>query len=229
MSSELPAVLADNLGFVNDAGERLLAGVDLRVERGESVGLVGAAGVGKTLLLKLLHGLVRANLGEAWLLGERTQWLARRRLLELWRRAGFVFGEGALLSNLTIRANILLPLLYRRGLDRWAFGQRAEALLAALHLEAVAGARPGGMGLGVRKRAAMARALVVQPEILFADDPFSGTDEQGHDVVVRALSEARRETGLAMVLALSDMHGAAGLCDRVLVLGEGGKLSEVAA
>ena len=222
-------MLADDVGFVDDAGTTVLSGVDLEVRHGECVGIVGAAGVGKTLLLKLLHGIVRANRGEVWLLGERTQWLTHRALLTLWRRAAFLFDETALLSNLTIRANIELPVLYRRGLDSWAFRQRAEQLLEAFDLMQFVDARPGGLGLGIRTRAALVRALVVQPEILFGDDPFSGSDAQGRELVHSALVAAREQLGSAMVLTLADVKGGEGLCDRVLELHEGGRLTEVRA
>ena len=229
MTADRPPLVAEDVGFSDGAGRVLLDNLTLALAPREVVGLVGPAGGGKTLLLKLLYGLVRPTVGDVWLLGQATRDLGHPEMLALWRRVGFLFAEGALLSNLTVRANVELPLRYRGELDDQALARRTDELLAALDLEAFSAERPAGLGLGVRKRAALARSLAVRPELLLADEPFEGGDRHGQELVVGALASARERWGAALLLTLADVDRAEGLCDRVLELDEAGMLTEVAA
>ncbi len=229
MKGEGPPLVAEDIGFSDPSGRLLIDGVSLALQAREVLGLTGPAGVGKTLLLKLLYGLVRPAVGDVWLLGRATRALRHPQMLTLWRRAGFMFAEGALLSNLTIRGNIELPLRYRGELDSKALARRADEYIDRLDLEAFSDERPGGLGLGVRKRAGLARALASRPEVLLADEPLEGGDAHGHDLVREAILEARDRWEAAVLVVLGDASRAEGLCDRVLSFDEAGTLTEVTA
>ena len=149
--------------------------VSLTLQRGEHVLLCGAAGSGKTTLLKLLAGLWQPTSGEVrWdgaPVGGLPEAERRRRQASL----GMVFQTDALFDSRTVLENVLLP-LHNRGVARAEARERAEAALAAVGLREAADRRPEALSGGMRKRAGIARALVVSPALLFADDPLAGQD-----------------------------------------------------
>lgn len=204
------------------AGQSLHTGVNFKVNRGEVVALIGGSGTGKTVLLRECIGLLRPLSGLVRLLGESVWDLPPAGLADLRRRFGVLFQEGALFSSLTVAENVATPLREHTDLPR---GLRDEVVdlmirLAGLPAEA-AGKRPAELSGGMKKRAALARALALEPEILFLDEPTSGLDPisaRAFDKLLRTLCDS---LGLTALLTTHDLDTLWGMVDRVIVLHDG--------
>lgn len=200
--------------------DEVLRDVDVDVASGEIVALMGPSGSGKSTLLHLLAGLLTPTGGEVWLRDERLDALsenarADRRL----RRMGFVFQFGDLVPELTLVENVELPLRLT-GHSRAAARRTATDLMAALGIADIADRRLNGVSGGQAQRAAVARALVHSPEIVFADEPTGSLDTLAGEQVMEALVGAARETGAAVVIVTHEMSVAA-FADRDLQMRDG--------
>ena len=187
------------------SGGRLLTvvdGVDLAVERGESVAILGPSGSGKSTLLALMAGLDRPDEGEVWLDGQPVHTLSEDRLALLRRhRVGFVFQSFQLLGNLTARENVLLPLEL---LDDPRAGERADALLAAVGLAERGHHYSSQLSGGEQQRVAVARAFSPRPALLLADEPTGNLDSATGRRLLDTLAELRAAEGTTLVLVTHD-------------------------
>ncbi|WP_354637657.1 ABC transporter ATP-binding protein [Kitasatospora camelliae] len=194
-------------------------GVDLTVHSGEFVAITGPSGAGKSTLLHLLGGLQRPDTGEIHLAGRRVDtlreadWAVLRR-----RRIGIVFQTGNLVSDLTVADNIELPALLA-GRPARAARERRDQLLAELGLADRASAAPAQLSGGERQRAALARALVNEPDLLLADEPTGSLDSRSAREVLALLTRHHQE-GRTIVLVTHDAR-VAGSADRVISLFDG--------
>lgn len=220
MMTDGPAiVLRDIVNGFN--GVLVHEGLNLEVRRGEILGLIGGSGTGKSVLLRSIVGLHRPISGEALVLGANLTRAAERVWEETRRRWGVLFQDGALFSSLTVRENVQAPLrrftrLEQEDLDRLA---ALKISLVGLPPEA-AGKLPSELSGGMRKRAGLARALALDPELLLLDEPTAGLDPIGaaeFDILLRALSKA---LGLTVFLVTHDIDSLYAVCDRVAVLAE---------
>jgi ABC-type lipoprotein export system ATPase subunit len=204
------------------AGRVVLDGVDLDLERGELVGIVGRSGSGKSTLLHLLGGLDRADAGTVEVAGRRVTGASERELSALRREAiGFVFQFFHLLPELDGEANVLLPARLP-GASRAAEG-RGRALIERLGLSDVAALSPHQLSGGEQQRFALARALVADPLVILADEPIGNLDAASGAVVLDIL-RAIADEGRA-VLMVTHQPEATARSDRVLSL-ENGRLRE---
>jgi lipoprotein-releasing system ATP-binding protein len=203
----------------------VLRDLDLSVETGEMVAIVGASGVGKSTLLNVLGGLDRVDHGAIWVAGADLTALPDADLVAFRnRQVGFVFQFHHLLPEFTALENVEMPMrIARTPLSRAR--PRAEELLARVGLSARLTHRPGMLSGGEQQRVAVARALVMQPAVLLADEPTGDLDEQSADVLHALLREMHAACGLTSVIATHNPRLAAA-CDRVLRL-EGGALRAV--
>jgi putative ABC transport system ATP-binding protein len=196
----------------------ILDGIDLTIDRGEIVAILGPSGSGKSTLLALMAGLDRPTSGEVLLDGEPIQDLSEDRLAVLRReKIGFVFQSFQLLSNLTARENVLLPLEL---LSRTDAGERADGLLAAVGLAERGHHYPSQLSGGEQQRVAVARAFASRPPILLADEPTGNLDRATGARILELLLELRRESGTTLVLVTHD-RAVAGLADRLVHLQDG--------
>jgi putative ABC transport system ATP-binding protein len=196
-----------------------LRGVDLTLQRGEFVAIMGPSGSGKSTLLHTVGGLEPATSGEIWLDGERVDGLSQARWALLRRRAvGFVFQSCNLVSTMTVADNVELAALLGGATGREA-RQRREELLAELGLSAKAGAAPNRLSGGEQQRVAVARALASRPSLLLADEPTGNLDSSNSADVLRLLGRFHRQ-GQAILLVTHDAR-AASLADRVVSLFDG--------
>jgi putative ABC transport system ATP-binding protein len=197
-----------------------LRGADLTVSRGEVLAVMGPSGSGKSTLLHCLAGILRPDEGEVWFAGRRIDQLGERARTELRRGSfGFVFQFGQLVPDLPAIENVMLPLLLA-GQARAAARGKAAALLATLELEGLEQRRPGELSGGQAQRVAVARALVIQPEVIFADEPTGSLDSLAGLRVMQLLTGAARAQGATVVLVTHEARVAA-YSDREVVVRDG--------
>jgi putative ABC transport system ATP-binding protein len=206
---------------------RVLEAVELQIQQGELVALLGPSGSGKSTLLNLISGLDMPDAGEIWVsglpvnrLGERDRTLFRR------RHVGFVYQFFNLLPTLSVVENILLP-LELNGLDDEAGCLRARRLLERVGLHGTEERFPDTLSGGEQQRVAIVRALVHQPGLLLADEPTGNLDEATGEQVLDVLLGLVRQHGVTMLVATHSRR-VASMCDRSLVLHQG-KLAPVTA
>jgi phospholipid/cholesterol/gamma-HCH transport system ATP-binding protein len=187
--------------------------------RGETVGLVGGSGSGKSVLLRTIVGLNPWRAGRIEVLGEDVGQLSageRRRLQTRW---GVLFQDGALFSSLTVAENIELPLREHARVPAEALDDIAALKVAMVGLPADAAAKkPSELSGGMRKRAGLARALALDPELLFLDEPTAGLDPIGAANFDRLLRDLQRSLGLTVLMVTHDLDSLNAICDRVAVL-----------
>lgn len=209
-------------GLVNRFGKAVVHdGLDLDLRRGEVLGVVGASGTGKSVLLRSIAGLQRPSAGRIEVLGVDV---LRQDLRALRRRWGVMFQDGALFSALTVRENVEAALRLQPDLTPRTRRALADLKLSMVGLPAKAAALyPSDLSGGMRKRAGIARALALDPEILFLDEPTAGLDPisaSEFDALIRTLQQA---LGLSVFLVTHDIDTLHAICDRIAVLG-GGKV-----
>ncbi len=204
-------------------GDRtIMKGLDLDVYRGEILGFVGASGQGKSVLTRAILGLVPKRGGTIEVFGENRDELSPsgRRALE--RRWGVLFQQGALFSALTVKQNVQVPMR-----EYLQLSDRLLDELAMLKIEMVglkpdaADKLPSELSGGMIKRAALARALALDPEILFLDEPTSGLDPIGAGDFDDLIATLQRTLGLTVFMVTHDLDSLYTVCDRIAALGEG--------
>lgn len=209
-------------GLRNQFGTQVVhENLDLDVHRGEVIGVVGGSGSGKSVLMRAIIGLGRPAAGSIRLFGEEVTTLddAGRSALE--RRCGVLFQNGALFSSLTVAENVSVPLVEHHGLDRALVARLAAVKIALAGLPPEAGAKyPSQLSGGMVKRAALARALALDPEILFLDEPTAGLDPIGAAAFDRLILTLRDALGLTVFIITHDLDTLYAICDRVAVLAQ---------
>ena len=202
------------------AANPALRGVDLQVEAGEVVAVLGPSGSGKSTLLHCLGGLTRPDAGEVHFAGRRLDVLSEKERTLLRRSAiGVVFQYGQLVPELSALENVALPLLLaRRG--RGPAEAAAATWLERLGVADVAGQRPGQLSGGQQQRVALARAMVTEPRLVVADEPTGALDSLASEQVMELLTSVARESGTTVVLVTHDLR-VASYADREVVLRDG--------
>lgn len=222
MTETMGALIVEVRGLVNRFGTQTIhQDLDLDIHRGEILGVVGGSGTGKSVLLRSIVGLRRPTAGSVKVFGEDLQRLGPTDRSRLERRFGVLFQAGALFSSLTVTENVALPLIEHAGLSRGDAEHLAGIKLALAGLPANAGAKyPSELSGGMVKRAALARALALDPDILFLDEPTAGLDPIGaaaFDELIRTLRDAM---GLSVFLVTHDLDTLYAICDRIAVLSD---------
>ncbi|MGH8633171.1 MAG: ABC transporter ATP-binding protein [Burkholderiales bacterium] len=199
-------------------------GVSFSVPRGQIAALIGGSGSGKSVLLREIIGLQRPDAGRVRLLGTDVWSAPEEELMAMRRRFGMLFQDGALFSSLTVAQNVATPLIEHAEVPPHLLGPlvRLRIALAGLPVEAAA-KMPSELSGGMRKRAAVARALALEPEVLFLDEPTSGLDPitaRAFDRLLRFLCD---DLGLTILVVTHDLETLVGIVDRTIVLA-GGKV-----
>jgi phospholipid/cholesterol/gamma-HCH transport system ATP-binding protein len=195
--------------------------LELKVRGGEILGVVGGSGTGKSVLLRTIIGLNKPRAGSINVLGQNALDLSEQEQRKLDRRLGVLFQDGALFSSMTVAQNIMAPLREHLKLSDQLAGEIAAMKIAMSGLPIDAGAKyPSELSGGMRKRAGLARALAMDPEIVFLDEPTAGLDPIGaakFDELILTLKEA---LGLTVFMVTHDLDSLHTACDRIAVLAE---------
>ena len=199
-------------------------GVSFRVPRGQVVAVIGGSGSGKSVLLREIIGLLRPAAGRISVLGTDVWSASEATLGALRKRMGMMFQDGALFSSLTVAQNVATPLLEHARVPAHLLAPLVRLRLALAGLPAdAAGKMPSQLSGGMRKRAAVARALALEPELLFLDEPTSGLDPVTARAFDRLLRFLADELGLTIFVVTHDLDTLRGVVDRTVVL-SGGKV-----
>lgn len=202
-------------------GRDVITEVDLSVKKGETLVIMGGSGSGKTTLLRMLMGRLRPNRGRVLLFGRDLATQSSRDLEGIRRRFGVVFQSGALIASLTVGENVALPLRELTKLEESVIGIIVKLKLEQVGLRDFEHLRPSQLSGGMKKRVSIARALALDPEILFYDEPTSGLDPVMTAVIDQLILEIRDTLGVASVVVTHDMKSAFTVADRVLMLYKG--------
>ena len=184
------AVVFDNVS-IRFEERQVLDGISFHLKQGETKALFGVAGSGKSLILKLTLGLIKPDAGRIWVLGEEVTALREQDLFELRRRVGMVFQESALFDSLTVHDNVAYRLLEEGKVGEGEMSRRVRQALSFVELEHTIDMFPGELSGGMKRRVAIARAMINQPEVLLYDSPTGGLDPVTSTTIIELLVKQR--------------------------------------
>ncbi len=199
----------------------ILDGLDLDVARGEVIGVVGGSGTGKSVLLRTIVGLNIPRAGRIEVFGEDLSQLDRERRRQTEGRWGVLFQDGALFSSLTVAQNVAVPMKEHSDLSAALIDELIAVKIGMVGLPPeAAGKYPSELSGGMRKRAGLARALALDPEIVFLDEPTAGLDPIGAAAFDELIAGLQRTLGLTVFMVTHDLDSLWAICDRIAVLAE---------
>jgi phospholipid/cholesterol/gamma-HCH transport system ATP-binding protein len=196
----------------------ILEGVNLRIEAGESVVIIGRSGGGKSVLLKHLIGLLKPNSGEVWIDGEDIVPMDERQLLRVRSRFGMLFQGAALFDSMTVAENVAFALRRNRALSEKEIAQRVADVLEMVDLPGTQNKKPSELSGGMRKRVGLARAIIYQPQIVLYDEPTTGLDPIVSDSIDQLILRVRDRLKVTSVVVTHDMRSARRVGHRILML-----------
>jgi phospholipid/cholesterol/gamma-HCH transport system ATP-binding protein len=207
-------------GLVNAFGDKIIHDhVDLDLYRGEVLGVVGGSGAGKSVLMRTIIGLNNPREGEIEVFGKKTTYAESTRMRALEMRWGVLFQEGALFSSQTVAENIQVPLREYTGMSEALMNEIAAMKLTMVGLPPDAALKyPSELSGGMKKRAGLARALALDPELLFLDEPTSGLDPISANLFDELIKQLQKSLGLTVFMVTHDLDSLRAVCDRIAVL-----------
>jgi len=201
--------------------KHVLSDVSWSVPEGEAVCILGRSGTGKSVTLKLIIALLKPDQGSIWIDQEEVNYLEGPRLSKVRRRIGYLFQDAALFDSLTLYENLALPLLRLTQKSSGEVDYLVDQVLGQVGLAGDKAKMPSELSGGMRKRAGLARALVLEPKILLADEPSSGLDRITAAEIDELLLRQKAEHKTTLIVVTHDVHGARRVADRLVVLDRG--------
>ena len=215
-----PAVSFD--GVSKAFGEKkVLADVSFRIAHGEAFCLLGRSGIGKSVTLRLMIGLIKPDKGNILVDGTNIAEAEPRELSDVRKKMGFLFQDAALFDSLSVGDNVAFPLHRHTKKSDREIQSIVNEKLKEVELEKEARTMPSQLSGGMRKRAGLARALALDPEILLVDEPSSGLDKITATEIYKLLSDLKKRRNATLVVVTHDVHGVHDLADRFAVLDHG--------
>ncbi len=199
----------------------VLSGITLAIERGEVMFIIGTSGVGKSVTIKHLVGLLQVTRGEVWFDGERIDQLSERDFYPVRKRVGMVFQNATLFDSMTLRENVALPLRKHRGMRQRQALAEADGRLRQVHMHEFADRYPAALSDGMRKRAAIARTLTLEPEVVLFDEPTTGLDPVSARRIDKLIRELAEELGVTCVVVSHDLASIFSIADRIAFVYQG--------
>ncbi|MBP6107390.1 MAG: ATP-binding cassette domain-containing protein [Steroidobacteraceae bacterium] len=207
--------------FAVDSGKIVFSGLDIEIGRGAVTAIMGPSGTGKTTLLKLITGQVGADRGQVVVDGHDVARLNRKQIFALRRRMGMLFQNGALLTDLDVFENVAFPLREHTRLPERLIRTIVLTKLHAVGLRGAASLYPQQLSGGMGRRVALARAIVMDPEILIYDEPFAGLDPISMGVVLRLIRSLNDALGITSIVVTHDVREISQIADMSFIIAEG--------
>lgn len=218
-----PIIEAQQVSFYLD-NRPILQDLNFRLNKGEAYLVIGPSGSGKSILLKVLSGLFWAAQGSVKIAGIDVAKVPPQVLQELRVKMGFVFQDAALISNMCLYDNIALPLRYHSYLSEAEIKIKIDEQMGQLQIDRQGDfLLPAQLSMEMRKRAALARALILEPDLLFLDEPTMGMGEEGSGLIWQVLQFYRQRKGISLLIVQNDWRSALSFADRIGFL-NGGKI-----
>jgi phospholipid/cholesterol/gamma-HCH transport system ATP-binding protein len=202
-------------------GKMIFRGLDIAIRRGQVTAIMGPSGTGKTTLLRLITGQLRADAGRVVVEGRDVAALRRRELYAMRRRIGMLFQNGALLTDLDVFENVAFPLREHARLPERLVRNIVLSKLHAVGLRGAARLRPQQLSGGMARRVALARAIVMDPQLLLYDEPFAGLDPISMGVVLRLIRSLNDALGISSVVVTHDVREISQIADSSYILSGG--------
>ena len=198
----------------------ILEDVSFRIEKGESVAIIGRSGGGKSVLLKHIIGLLQPDAGEVIIEGENIVAMNERQLLRVREKFGMVFQGAALFDSLSVAENVAFPLMRKHQLTTAEVAKRVAAALEMVDLPGTQQKKPAELSGGMRKRVGLARAIVYEPQIVLYDEPTTGLDPIVSDSIDKLIMRVRDQLKVTSIVVTHDMRSARRVGNHVLMLHE---------
>ena len=214
--------------------QKVLIDLNLEIQSGLTTVVLGPSGSGKSVILKHIVALLRADKGEIWFRDQRIDQLSERELGPVRRQIGFLFQQGALFDSMTVRENLEFPLIEHTQADPADRRRRVAEALSMVDLSGVEPKYPAQLSGGQQKRVALARAIILNPALILYDEPTTGLDPVRSDGISDLILKLRNELGVSGVVVTHDLACARKAGDRIVMIGDGhvifaGTMSELEA
>ena len=216
-----PVVYVENLHKAFGA-QKVLDGVSLSVDRAETLAVLGRSGTGKSVLLRIIIGLVQPDEGSVRIHGEEIAGRSMDEMGQVRKKMGFLFQHAALYDSLTVGGNVAFPLEHhRRDMSASERDDRVTQLLGEVGMESARNKMPSNISGGMQKRVGLARALALDPDILLLDEPTAGLDPISSGEIDELVLKLQREHQMATIVVTHDMHSAKTIASRLAILDKG--------
>jgi phospholipid/cholesterol/gamma-HCH transport system ATP-binding protein len=200
---------------------RVLNGVSLDIKRGQTTVVIGPSGTGKSVLLKLIVGLLKPDRGEVYFDGARVDTMSPSELVQIRKEIGFLFQMSALFDSMDVGQNVEFPLVEHTKMTHAQRDERVDRVLRMVGLSGLQRKWPGSMSGGQQKRVALARAIVLEPMLVMYDEPTTGLDPIRADLINELIIALNTKFGITSIVVTHDMASAAKIADRMLLLYDG--------
>lgn len=199
----------------------VLRGVSLELKKGTVTVVIGPSGTGKSVLLKHIAGLLQPDRGEVWFDGRRVDGADEEELVDIRQKIGFLFQMGALFDSMNVEQNVCFPLVEHTKMTKEQMRDRCARVLGMVGLSGIEKKMPADLSGGQKKRVALARAVVLEPELVLYDEPTTGLDPVRSDVINELILSLTKRLGITGLVVTHDMASANKIADRMVMLYDG--------